>query len=332
MERGVSIRRYNEIVKPQRTSHTQREGMVIQELQESFPGFAGVSAWTAVTDDPPDLIGVFLNEKVGMELVEWLDGNQMGAAQAREKYRQTLLELFTEGWNTAYQPLNLSSAVVCPMWSIMIAKSDLPGLRAEFWLFMQEVDRTWLTNPERVGSDLLADYTAYPLLSKYVETIHLRSGKQSWKEHGFCWIDIENDGGSFDPSNVIRTLEQAIDKKIDRYSNSTSDAFIKAKKLDRLELLIHGGFNLYAYNTPRGHMSLSEIAAAGAVYYAGLPDALRLFDRVWIFNSLNPACDLNEMVGFQREEGRLRWLAELWPRYSIDSRSFGATVKRLGGQ
>jgi hypothetical protein len=151
----------------------------------------------------------------------------------------------------------------------------------------------------------------------------LRGGEQSWKKHGFCWIDIENDGGAFDPSDVIRTLEQAIEKKIDLYSNPVSETLLKAKKLDQLELLLHGGFNLYAYNTPRGHLSFSEIAAAGAVFYAGLPAARRLFDRIWIFNSLNPACDLNEMVGLPREMGRLRWLAELWPRYCIDPRSIG---------
>jgi hypothetical protein len=297
--------------------------MVMQELQASFPGFAGVPTWTAVADDPPDLVGVSQDGQVGLELVEWLDGEQMGSAQARKTYREKLWELIAGGWNTAYQPSYLSSAVVCPRWGIKIANSDRSGLRTEFWRFMEEVDHTWLTNPERVGSDLVADHRAHPILSKYVETILLRGGEQSWKKHGFCWIDIENDGGAFDPSDVIRTLKQAIEKKIDLYSNPVSETLLKAKKLDQLELLLHGGFNLYAYNTPRGHLSFSEIAAAGAVFYAGLPAARRLFDRIWIFNSLNPACDLNEMVGLPREMGRLRWLAELWPRYCIDPRSTG---------
>jgi hypothetical protein len=30
----------------------------MQELLASFPGFAGVQTWTAVADDPPDLVGV----------------------------------------------------------------------------------------------------------------------------------------------------------------------------------------------------------------------------------------------------------------------------------
>ena len=148
-------------------------------------------------------------------------------------------------------------------------------------------------------------------------------GNRSWKVHGFSWVDIEDDGGAFDPSVVIRTLEQAIVKKIDLYSDPISEAPLKSKNFDRLELLVHGGFNLYAYNTPRGRLSFGEIAAAAAAFYTGLPEARKLFDRIWVFNSLNPAGDLNVLVGFPRDSGRLRWLAELWPNYEIDSRSVG---------
>ena len=295
----------------------------MRELQASFPGFAGVQTWTAVADDPPDLVGASSDGQVGLELVEWLDGEQMGSAQARKKDREKLWELLAGGWGTAYQPLYLSSAVVCPAWGIKIANSDRPGLRDEFWHFMEYVDRAWFTNPERVGGNLLGDYGAYPLLSKYCEKIRLRGGEQSWKKHGFCWIDIETDGGAFDPSDVIRTLKQAIEKKIDLYSGAISGTPLKGRKLDRFELLVHGSFNLYAYNTPSGPLSVSQIAAAGAAFCVGLPAARRLFDRIWIFNSLNPAGDLNEMVGLSREKGRLRWLAELWPCYSIDPRSIG---------
>jgi hypothetical protein len=157
----------------------------------------------------------------------------------------------------------------------------------------------------------------------YVAMIRLRGGEQTWKKHGFSWIEVEEDGGSYDPSNVIRTLEQAIMKKIDLYSNPDSSARLASKNLVRLELLVHGGFNLYGYNTPRGRLSIAEIATAGAAFYKGLPAASKRFDRIWIFNSLNPAGDWNALVGLPRDFGRLRWLAELWPNYGIDSRSVG---------
>lgn len=46
-------------------------------------------------------------------------------------------------------------------------------------------------------------------------------------------------------------------------------------------------------------------------------DSLPYPGRICIFNSLSPSGDLNEIEGLPRESGRLRWLAELWPHYSI---------------
>jgi hypothetical protein len=41
------------------------------------------------------------------------------------------------------------------------------------------------------------------LLAKYVESIRLRGGEQDWKTHGYCWIDIAEDAGTFDPLDVV---------------------------------------------------------------------------------------------------------------------------------
>jgi hypothetical protein len=295
----------------------------MQEVQGTFPGFVDVPSWAPVNDDPPDFIGQGPGGSVGLELVEWLDGAQMGVAQSKKTYREALGGVLASGWDSEYQPMHLSSAGVCPFWQVRIPKSDMAAVRAEFWRFAEDVDRAWLTNRERVGDHLLGVHSAYPLLAKHVESIRLRGGEQTWKIHGYCWIDIEEDGGAFDPLDVVRTIEQAIDKKIQLYADPVSAARLKAKQLDRLELLVHGGFNLYAYNTPKGSLSVSEIAAPAAAFYAGLPAPLRRFDRIWIFNSLNPAGDLNELVGMPREAGRLRWLAELWPDFGVDARSMG---------
>jgi hypothetical protein len=310
-----------------RLTHVQRETAVMQDLQASFPDFAGVATWSPVPDDPPDFTGVSSDGLIGLELVEWLDGTQMGAAQARKAYREKLWNLFGASRANEYQPANLSSVVVCPFWETKVTKADEASLRAEFWSFMEEIDQTWQINPERVGDSLLVDHSLRLLLSKYVETIRLRAGEQGWKVHGFSWVEIEEDGGAFDPSVVIRTLEQAIVKKINLYRNPVSEARLKSRNLDRLELLVHGGFNLYAYNSPNGRLSFGEIAAAAAAFYADLRAAQKRFDRIWVFNSLNPAGDLNASIGLSRDFGRLRWLAELWPDYGIDSRSFGQEKK-----
>lgn len=295
----------------------------MRELRASFPDFAGDCAWSQVADDPPDYIAATPLGQVGLELTEWLDGGQMGAAQARKSQRDSLRKLIADGWKTEYQPEHLSSVVISPVWGAKVSRQDAVELRKEFWICSEMVDRAWATNPKRVGNSLRVDCNSYSVMSKYVQFLRYRSGTQGWRKHGYCWIDLEEDGGACDPRVVIQTLEQAIEKKVALYVDPLRQAHLAAKKLNRLELLVHGGFNLYAYNTPRGSLSVEEISRAASAYYLQQPASRRIFDRIWLFNSLNPACDLNELIGFPREAGLLRWLAELWPNLNVDPRSLG---------
>jgi len=309
------------LARPHKT-HEQREAEVMRELLASFPDFAGGYAWSEVPDDPPDFIATTPLGQVGLELVEWLDGAQMGAAQRRESQRDQMRTSIADGWQKEYQPEHLSCVVIYPVWGTRVPLKDTTALRQEFWSCSEMVDRTWATNPDRVRDSLLVDCGSYSVMSKYVQSLQYRSGTQGWKEHGYCWIDIEEDGGSYDPGVVIQTFEQAIENKIAKYADPLRQN-LAAKKLKRLELLVHGGFNLYAYNTPRGSLSVEEISRAASAYYLGQPASRKVFDRIWLCNSLNPAGDLNESIGFPREAGRLRWLAELWPNFNVDPRSLG---------
>lgn len=100
------------------------------------------------------------------------------------------------------------------------------------------------------------------------------------------------------------------------YSKPDKQAHFKGQGLTELNLLIHGGFNVYAYNTPSGHLSLEEIAQRGADHYAAHLQRY-VFDHVWFFHSLDAADDLNRLIGFAPGEGRVRWLAQLWPDFGI---------------
>ncbi len=69
-----------------RLTHDQREQQVLADLQTSFPNFGpDLCHWTEVPDgaDPPDFLGSGQAGKIGLELIEWLDGSQMGPAKSR---------------------------------------------------------------------------------------------------------------------------------------------------------------------------------------------------------------------------------------------------------
>jgi len=87
--------------------------MVLTDLDTSFPSFAGQSVrWDKVPDgqDPPDFIGTRQGGKLGLELIEWLDGEQMTMAKGRESLRGEVRRFVTSGWETEYEPKHFCAA------------------------------------------------------------------------------------------------------------------------------------------------------------------------------------------------------------------------------
>jgi len=302
-----------------RLSHDQREQEVLTDLQRHFPAFAGPVSWTKVPDgqDPPDFICQTPNGPLGLELIEWLDGGQMGPAKGRESQRDNIRRAVHENWQAQYQPQNFNLAVLMPNWSLRISRSDEAQLRQEFFACAESIDTAWLSNPECFGRTYTqTDLSTYPVMWKYFHAIRCIGGSP----HGFCWIDIEEDGGAYDPTVTVLTLEQALDRKLTLYSTPKKRAQLKAHGLAELDLLVHGGFNAYRYNAPSGPLSLDHIARLGASFYATHPQR-QTFNRVWVFDSLDSADDVNKLLGFPAGYGRVRWLAQLWPTFTVYSGS-----------
>lgn len=298
-----------------RLSHDQREQEVLTDLQRHFPAFADAVSWSKVPDgqDPPDFIGHTPDGPVGLELIEWLDGGQMGPAKGRESQRDNIRRVVHENWQAQYQPQNFNLAVLMPNWSLRISRSDEAQLRQEFFACAESIDTAWLSNPERVGRAYTqTDLSTYLVMRKYFHSIRCVGGSP----HGFCWIDIEEDGGAYDPTVTVLTLEQALDRKLTLYSTPEKRAQLETHGLAELDLLVHGGFNAYRYNAPSGPLSLDHIARLGASFYATHPHR-QTFNRVWFFDSLDSADDVNQLLGFPGGYGRVRWLAQLWPTFTV---------------
>jgi hypothetical protein len=250
---------------------------------------------------------------IGLELREWLAGDQMGPAKRRESQRDQIHRVLANNWENEYSPQNFGGAFISPRRSTRIAPSDEGRLRQEFFACSAYVDRSWLTNPERTGRAYCqTEFPGYPLLAKYISAIRYIGGEP----HGLCWIDEEGDGGAYDPAVSVGTLEQALDGKLSDYSTPERQAHLKAHGVAELFLLVHGGFNAYAYNTPSAPLSLDEIAQRGAAFYADHPQR-QIFTRVWFFDSLDSADEINQLCGYPPGYGRVRWLAQLWPSFNV---------------
>src|ERR1035438_9380643 len=87
---------------------------VIGELPDSIHNVVpkradiGQITWIKVPDgqDPPDFLGGGQNKRIGLELIEWLDGGQMGPAKTREARRMDALRVLRAKWNAEYAPQN----------------------------------------------------------------------------------------------------------------------------------------------------------------------------------------------------------------------------------
>jgi hypothetical protein len=258
--------------------------------------------------DPPD----FISGSVGLELVEWLDGDQMDSAMVREKQRDRFHEVLVSNWEKEHRPKNFRGAFPSVR-SVRLKRSDEPALRKDFFACAAEVDGVWPYNEDQNGNSYRKmDFSNYPLLGKYFNDINFVGGEP----HGYCWIHQNGDGGAFDAGVVVESLKQTLDCKVCNYSTTEKQGHLKSQALSSLNLLVHGGFNIYAYNTPAGHLTLQEIARRGADYYAS--HAFRdVFNGVWFFRSLDSADDVNQLMGFPRGYGRVRWLAKLWPDFRV---------------
>jgi hypothetical protein len=299
-----------------RISHAQRERGVLADLEASFPQFAGQTcSWDKVPDgqDPPDFISRDPSATIGLELREWLDGDQMGPAKARESQREQIHRVLSYDWERQYQPQNFRGAFPSTIGNERISRADEQLLREEFFACAAEVDRAWADDSDHWGNSYyLTEFPDYPLLGKYFSAIRYTGGEP----HGLNWIGEQGDGGAFDPYIPVETLKQALDSKLSDYSTPEKQAHLKAHGLAEFSLLVHGGSNIYAYNTPSGHLSLEGIARRGADYYAA-HEKRHVFNRVWFFHSLDSADELNQLLGFAPGEGRVRWLAQLWPHFRI---------------
>jgi hypothetical protein len=312
---GAMFRSGPEVMATSRITHIQRERAILFDLEDSFPKFMGRALlWDEVPNgqDPPDFISSNPDARIGLELREWLDGDQMRPAKIRESRREEFHGILSHGWENEYQPKNFRGAFSSPRGGRVSRADELP-LRREFFALAAEVDRRWADNSghwER--SYYETEFAHYPLLRKYFSAIRYIRGKP----HGSNWIGGQGDGGAFDPKLPVGTLTQALDSKLSDYSTAEQQAHLKMHNLTELSLLVHGGFNIYAYNTPSGHISLDQIARHGAAYYSS--HALcHIFNRVWFFHSLDTEDDLNRALGFAPGAGRVRWLAQLWPEFRV---------------
>lgn len=284
--------------------------MIMTDLETHFPNFAGPLAWDKIPDgqDPPD----FRSGRIGLELVEWLDGDQMSAGKGRESQRDQIHRILASNWQGEYSPRHFRGAFLTPGGE-RIPRKEEGAFRAEFYALAAAVDSNWSVCSSGGGQFYRYDpneFSGYPTVAKHCD-INFIGGDP----HGLCWIHPSGDGGPYDPLEAVRSLEGALHSKLAAYSTPGRQAHLESQDLTELSLLVHGGFNGFAYNAPFAPLTLDEVAERAAAFYNGHADRER-FSRVWLFYALDSAEEVNKAIGFE-DSGTQRWLCQLWPDFHL---------------
>jgi hypothetical protein len=259
----------------------EHERALFAAFLEVAPHFAGepLAEWHQPDDERefPDIKAVSVSgRKVGVEIGEWLNEQEIQAAKQKERLEGGFLNAVGD------QGLNPTQHIRY-IWlrpKSRVPQADGQAFREQLLACILECDRRWPNERYwRAGHQLAGDELApYPLLAKYLNAIKLWPAKngEKWERN---WITFPMRGGFFDRETMLKPLRQLVTEKIGHYSS-------KRTGFDDLSLLVI--YNLAAiYNSPAETLFHSFDDAAAELKQLIAQDR-GAFDRVFLYIALQP--------------------------------------------
>jgi hypothetical protein len=220
-------------------SKRENEKAIFSAFLRAAPDFVGeeIADWKQPTDenDFPDIVCKSkTGNRVGVELGEWLNEDQMRSAKGMERTQQSILEAIGgQGKNTTE---NIFCVWLLPAVRARIKPADATQFRTELFQMIEEVDQRWPDErfwhgPRgfRASGDELAPYA---ILQKYLNGIHFfpsdryegwppdgRKVKRQWFE-GQPWILFPARGGSYSKDTMLQPLLELLAEKKEHYSSA----------------------------------------------------------------------------------------------------------------
>lgn len=281
-----------------------------------FPTFLDGVTFAAASTDPPDFLGECADgRKIGLELTSWLSGDEVRAAQGRERMREDLLRILD--WEKHPRPENFRFMVIMPRWGERIKKDHYQDFCREFYAATQQIDASWKTlrdghwkalRPEEPFDYEMHENNVkrFPMLSKHISSIWFNQPIESDPiASERSWISIVTDGGMYDPAEPFQTLRDRVESKVDHHGEKSVKDRLDAHNLHRLYLLVHTDparssyttpYRIFSHPTPSLAARLTEAAIAGI---QGLHSPQRVFDGIFLLYHL----------------WNVRWLAQIWPTF-----------------
>ena len=234
--------------------------------------------------DPPDVLCLdAIAKRIGVELVQWVNQQQMAESKARyeveESYRLVILSSLES------PPKNIG--IIYLYAKIHLTPQNAAMFRSELYRFIGQLDANWSNNPERDDPQgfFITDFAGYPSLVRHLEGLHVHAkGRRFYSELGSEWITFRAHGGAYTSDWMRDALLGNIRKKIIKYGKPDNQLKLRQQRLNEFYLLAYYD-EAVLHNTPYDvpGFGFREI---GALVTHELSTNPHPFDEVFLYSPL----------------------------------------------
>lgn len=215
--------------------YERRSWEVFFELR---PMFAGRAVRWVEGPDPPDILCTDSEgRQLGVELVAWLDQQQIGVYRRQDHLENSYLDAIRS--EDREPPEHFGWAVLYLREQRELARNDAEGFVRELYELMGDIDAQWQEDEPVLR---ITEFPRSPVLRRYLNALEIHHPGHRLGIGGVQWIGFEARGGAYTPASMVRALRDRIDAKIRLYPRGLG--------YEEACLLVHYDDRAYVYNTP----------------------------------------------------------------------------------
>ncbi len=234
--------------------------------------------------DPPDVLCLDASAKrIGVELVQWVNGQQMARSKERDRLEASYRRVIRS--SDEPQPNNIGLIFVSA--KVVLAPQYAAAFRSEFYGFISRLDANWPNSREWYDpqGSFFTDFSGFPCLTQHLEGLHVYAKERrfDWGP-GVEWITFWAHGGAYTPNWMRDALLDNVKRKIAKYGKPENKLRLQQQELDEFHLLAYYDEGII-HNTPYSAPGFG-FREIGALVTHELESSPHPFDRVFLHSQL----------------------------------------------
>jgi hypothetical protein len=157
-------------------------------------------------------------QRIGFELKEWLNEEQMQRAKGRERIQESILEAIGEYPPNGYK--YIAYLWLFPKTRLRVKETDQEAFRNELFQLIGEIEAQWPQESmwHSPQGQRVTDLAPYPTVSKYLHNIQFfpQEFRGGWLG-STRWIRFPYNGGFYSPKPMVNALLETVAASIDYY-------------------------------------------------------------------------------------------------------------------